>query len=155
VEVRATIEGAADHPVDELADLTIRFDTGTEARVVASWRAGDEVTWDLQASAPEGVVRLELLPEVLLERNGTVVPLRAAGEGAAPPLEALGYLAQMAAFADDLVHGTVPLLGAAFGRSVLDLTCAAYQSAGQGGGWVGLPFEGPRDRTPLQLWRNG
>ena len=41
---------------------------------------------------------------------------------------------------------------AAFGRDVLELICAAYASAGRGGAWVALPFDGPRDRTPLELW---
>jgi predicted dehydrogenase len=153
VAVRAAIEGAAGHPVDEEAEVTIRFDSGLDAQVLASWRGDDAVVWDLQASAPDGVVRLELLPEVLLERNGVAVPLPPRLGGGGDAIEDLGYLAQMVAFAGNLVDGTSPTVGAAFGRSVLDLTCAAYASGGDAGRWVDLPFEGRRDRSPHELWR--
>jgi len=153
LEVRATLEGADDHPVDEHAEVQIRFDTDLLARVTASWRGGQSPTWDAQVSAPDGVVRLELLPSLLLERNGTEVRLPGIPEGVPRQLEELGYLAQMESFALDLQQHRRPGLGAAFGRRVLDVVCAAYASAGQGGEWVALPFAGPRDRTPLQLWR--
>lgn len=153
VEVRATLEGADDHPVDEHAELTIHFDTGLLARVTASWRGADTPTWDAQVSAPDGVVRMELLPALVLERNGVEVPLPGVPEGVPAQLEELGYLRQMEAFALDLQRHRTPELGAAFGRSILDVVCAAYASAGRGGDWMPLPFDGPRDRTPLQLWR--
>lgn len=153
VEVRATLEGADDHPVDEHAEVHLAFDSGLLARVVASWRGGETPTWDAQASSPEGVVRFELLPEPLLERNGVEVPLPAPPEGVVPQLADLGYLAQIEAFAADLAARRSPQVGAAFGRRVLDVVCGAYASAGAGGAWIELPFEGPRDRTPLQLWR--
>jgi myo-inositol 2-dehydrogenase/D-chiro-inositol 1-dehydrogenase len=152
-EVSATLDGAPDHPVDEHAEVQLHFDTGLLARVTASWRGGESATWDAQVSAPDGVIRLELLPEVLLERNGTEVTLPGIPEGVPRQLEELGYLAQMESFALDLQQDREPELGAAFGRRILDVVCAAYASAGQGGAWVGLPFTGPRDRTPLQLWR--
>lgn len=154
VEVRATLEGAADHPVDEHAEVHLAFDSGLMARVVTSWREGrDRQIWDAQVSSPEGVVRVELLPELRLERNGVEVPLPPLPEGVAPQLEQLGYLPQIESFALDLAHGRTPEVGAAFGRTVLDIVCGAYASAGRGGAWVELPFDGPRDRTPLQLWR--
>jgi predicted dehydrogenase len=153
VEVLARLEGADDHPVDEHAEVQIHFDTGLLARVTASWRGSHSPTWDAQVSAPDGVVRMELLPGLLLERNGTEVRLPGIPEGVPRQLEELGYLPQLESFAVDLQQGRDPELGAPFGRSILDLTCAAYASAGQGGEWVALPFTGPRDRTPLQLWR--
>lgn len=153
VEVRCTLAGANDHPVDEHAELHLAFDTGLMARVVASWRGGDTPTWDAQVSAPDGVVRLELLPELHLERNGVGVPLPGVPEGVAPQLEQLGYLPQIESFAVDLQRGRRPEVGADFGRAVLDITCAAYASAGAGGAWFELPFDGPRDRTPIELWR--
>ncbi|HJR26128.1 MAG TPA: hypothetical protein VJ804_11675, partial [Acidimicrobiales bacterium] len=153
VRVRAALEGAEDHPVDEHAEVRIGFDSGAEANVVASWRGAEPPVWDLQASSPEGVVRLELLPTIALERDGEAVALPAVPDGVPPPLVDLGYVDQLAAFARDLASGASPALGAAFGRSVLDLTCAAYASAGQGGGWVELPFAGDRNSTPLSLWR--
>jgi predicted dehydrogenase len=153
VEVRAVLEGADDHPVDEHAQVTIQFDTGLQARVLASWRGTDQAVWDAQASSPDGVVRLELLPHVAVERNGVEVRLPELPDGVPAALVELGYLAQMQDFADDLVGGRVPALGPAFGRSILDVTCAAYASAGQDSAWVDLPFAGPRNRTPIQLWR--
>lgn len=154
VEVRAVLEGATDHPVDEHADVLIRFDSDLHARIITSWRSEVDPTWDAQASSPDGVVRIELIPHVRLERNGTEVRLPGVPEGVPSQLEELGYLPQVESFALDLRDGRAPELGAAFGRSVLDVTCAAYASAGQDGAWVGLPFTGPRDRTPLQLWRS-
>jgi predicted dehydrogenase len=153
VEVRATLDGADDHPVDEHAEVHLAFDTGLMARIVTSWRGGDTPVWDAQASSPDGVVRLELLPDLLLERNGVEVPLPGVPTGVAPQLEQLGYLPQMESFALDLLHDREPAVGASFGRSVLDVVCGAYASAGLGGAWIELPFDGPRDRTPLQLWR--
>jgi len=153
VEVRATLEGADDHAVDEHAEVHLAFDSGLMARIVTSWRGADTPVWDAQASSPEGVVRLELLPDLLLERNGVEVPLPGVPAGVVPQLEQLGYLPQMESFALDLAHDRQPGVGAAFGRSVLDVVCGAYASAGRGGAWIELPFDGPRDRTPLQLWR--
>lgn len=156
VEVRATLEAGDDHPVDEHADVSIAFDTGLVARVICSWREpADAVTWDAQVSAPDGVVRVELLPEVRLERNGVGVPLPRAPEGIPPLLAELGYAQQMEAFVGDVAARRAPELSAAFGRSVLDLVCAAYWSAGRGSAWVELPFDGPRDQPPIRLWRGG
>jgi len=152
VEVRATLEGADDHPVDEHAEVMIQFDTGLLARVTASWRRTDTPLWDAQVSAPDGVVRMELLPSLVLERNGTEVELPGIPQGVPAQLEQLGYLPQIESFALDLQRSRTPELGPAFGRSILDVVCAAYASAGRGGAWVGLPFTGPRDQTPLQLW---
>ncbi|MSO87558.1 MAG: Gfo/Idh/MocA family oxidoreductase [Acidimicrobiia bacterium] len=153
VEVRATLVGAADHPVDEHAEVTIHFDTGLLARVTASWRHADSPLWDAQISAPDGVVRMELLPRALLERNGVEVPLPGTSQGVPAQLEEFGYLQQIESFALDLQEHRAPTLGPAFGRSVLDLVCAAYASAGQASAWVDLPFRGSRHQTPLQLWR--
>ena len=153
LEVSAALEGSPDHPVDEHAEVQLHFDSGLLARVTTSWRGGESPTWDAQVSAPDGVVRLELLPAVRLERNGTEVTPPGIPEGVPRQLEELGYLPQMESFALDLQQRRQPELGAAFGRRILDVVCAAYASAGQGGAWVGLPFTGPRDRTPLQLWR--
>lgn len=153
VEVRAVLTGAEDHPVDEHAVVTVLLDTGGQLRVEASWAHETTPTWDAQASAPDGVVRLELVPHVLLERNGAEVRLPEPPPGVPPALHGMGYLGQIESFAEDLRTGRSPALSAAFGRSVLDLTCAAYASAADDGAWVPLPFAGPRNSTPLQLWR--
>jgi len=154
VEVRATLQGAPDHPVDEHAEVHLAFDSGLIARVIASWRETGLPTWDAQVSAPDGVVRVELIPELRLERNGVEVPLPGVPEGVAPQLEQLGYLPQLEAFALDLLHRRSPAIGVELGRTVLDVTCAAYASAAIGGAWIELPFSGPRDRSPIELWRD-
>lgn len=153
VEVRAVLDGSDAHPVDEHAEVMVRFDDGATAQLVVSWRGGDQITWDAQVAAPDGVVRLELLPDVRVERNGVEVPLPAIPDGVPDSLEELGFRAQMLSFADDIATGEPPQLGAAFGRSVLDLTCGAYASAGRDGAWEPLPFRGPRHQTPWELWR--
>jgi predicted dehydrogenase len=153
VEVRAVLDGADDHPVDEHAEVHLAFDSGLIARVVASWRHPGTPVWDAQVSAPLGVVRVELQPELRLERNGVEVPLAGVPKGVEPRLEQLGYLPQIESFAVDLLQRRRPALGAAFGRDVLEITCAAYASAGAGGVWLELPFDGPRDRRPIELWR--
>jgi hypothetical protein len=40
------------------------------------------------------------------------------------------------------------------GRLVLEVTMAAYASAGAGGVWVPLPVTDRPDVTPLQRWRS-
>jgi predicted dehydrogenase len=153
VELRAVLDGADDHPLDDHAEVTIQLDTGGQVRVVTSYRYEAAPAWDAQVSSPDGVVRLELIPHPLLERNGVEVRLPDRPDGVPAPLADLGYLGQLDAFARDLAEGRTPEVGAAFGRSVLDITCAAYASAAEGGAWVPLPFEGPRGLTPHQIWR--
>jgi hypothetical protein len=69
-----------------------------------------------------------------------------------PIIEQFGYLGQLRALSADLAAGTTPTMSAAFGRDVLQVVCAAYESAGRGEA-VALPFTGRRDLTPLELWR--
>jgi hypothetical protein len=97
-------------------------------------------------------VRAELLPVPLLEHDGSPVALPPT-VGDVPIIETSGYLAQLLALANDVAHDEVPVMSASFGRYVLDVVCAAYRSAGRDGAVERLPFDGPRDRTPLQLWR--
>jgi predicted dehydrogenase len=154
VEVTATLEGADDHPVDEHAEVRLRFDSGLVAHVTASWRGEGLPAWDAEAASPGGVVRAELLPEAVLERDGDPVRLPPVPAGVPPQLEALGFLPQLASFARDVVEGRHPAVGAAFGRSLLDVVCGAYAAAGTGRPEE-LPFGGSRRLTPLQLWRQG
>lgn len=153
VELRAVLQGADDHPVDDHAEVTLQLDSGGQVRVITSYRHASAPAWDAQISSPDGVVRLELIPHLLLERNGVEVRLPDRPDGVPAPLVDLGYLGQLEAFARDVAHGRSPEVGAAFGRSVLDITCAAYASAADGGAWVPLPFAGPRNLTPHALWR--
>lgn len=153
VAVRATFHGADDIDVEDRASLALRFDTGLDATIEVSWRE-DSPTWDLQAAAPGQVAYLELLPQLGFERNGEPVDLPAPAEGEHPPqLEEFGYLDQLRSTfaAADRGAGAAEST-VAFGRDILDIVCAASQSAATGTE-VALPFEGPRDRTPVELWR--
>ncbi|HMK11027.1 MAG TPA: Gfo/Idh/MocA family oxidoreductase [Acidimicrobiales bacterium] len=152
VSVSARLEGAADHPTDEHAEVTLTFDGGFNATVVASWRGGEVPEWSVQAASKTGVMRAELLPALLLERDGDEIPI-APVEGAIPQLRQYGYVAQLESFVDAFARGVRPLMDATFGRAVLDIVCAAYTSARHDGAAVTVPFTGARDRTPLQLWR--
>ncbi len=149
--VTATIEAGSDHRSDEAATVTLLFDTGLRANVTVSWRA-ELPLWDAQVSGPTGVLRAELLPTASVEHNGDTVALPRP-RFSPTQLETLGYMAQLRSFAGDLASGRRPALDATFGRLVLDILCAAYASAGNGSTSVAVPFAGPRDRTPLQLWR--
>ena len=152
VSVSATLDGADDHPTDEHAEVTLTFEGGFAATVVSSWRGGEVPEWSVQAASRTGVMRAELLPTVLLEHNGDEIPI-APSTGSIPQLEQYGYVAQLEAFLVAFGGHSPPLMDAAFGRDILDVVCAAYASARAGGTAVPVPFTGPRDRTPLQLWR--
>lgn len=154
VAVSGQLRGAKAHGSDEHADVWLRYRSGLIAHVESSWQAGPESQWDAQVAGATGVVRAELLPVQLLELNGDEVALPAA-TAQIPMLDQLGYTQQLRAFADDLAAGREPTMSATFGRHVLQVVAAAYQSAGRRGDEIALPFAGPRDLTPLQLWRQG
>jgi predicted dehydrogenase len=153
VSVTAALEGSPTgaHGTDEHATVDLQFDSGLVAHVVSSFRGGDQPLWDAQAASDDGVVRAELLPVPSLERNGDAVPLPAPSTKPAA-IEQYGYSGQLTAFATDLDRGQTPVMSVAFGRTVLDIVCAAYTS-GRTGEPEAVPFSGRRDRTPLQLWR--
>jgi myo-inositol 2-dehydrogenase / D-chiro-inositol 1-dehydrogenase len=154
VEVAARLAGGEGHPTDEHAEVTLRFDSGLQADVLVSWRSAGEVLWDVQAAGRTGVLRIELLPHPVLEVDGDPVALAPPPQPLPDPkLYELGYCDQLRSFAADVAAGREGAMDAAFGREVLEILCAAYASAGAGGEPSALPFAGPRDRTPLQLWR--
>ncbi|MEI8240701.1 MAG: hypothetical protein WCI22_14905, partial [Actinomycetota bacterium] len=129
-----------------------RYAAGLRAHVIASWQSTNEQIWDAQIAGELGVLRAELQPAYVLEYNGDEVALPIlAGEMA--PVVQLGYLGQLQAMNADLAAGREPVMSAAFGREVLQVVLAAYTSAARAGEEVALPFSGPRDLTPLQLWR--
>jgi myo-inositol 2-dehydrogenase/D-chiro-inositol 1-dehydrogenase len=152
-DVSAALDASDDLVVDDHAVVDVRFASGRRARVEASWRH-PTAAWDLQAASDTGVVRLELRPDVLLERNGEPVVLPAGPTGADPRLAHFGYVEQLEALALALTGGPASPIDGEFGRLVLEVVCAAYASAGRGEP-VALPFAGPRDRTPLELWQGG
>ncbi len=167
IAVRAHLQGAADVPVDVAAQVQVELDSGLTALVEASWCEA-QPTWDLEAASDGGTVRLELMPHLLLERNGegveTAVPpetrsggqprsrTRAGSRDGPPQVRAYGYTGQLQAAITSTRSARPMPVGVDLGREILDVVCAAYASASTGGDTVSLPFAGPRDRTPLQLW---
>jgi predicted dehydrogenase len=153
VGVRAWYDASPDIEVEDLAAVEVRFDTGLTASIEVSWRHDDPV-WDLQAASRTGAVRLQLLPDVVVEAGGEPVELAPPPDPERPPqLDQFGYVEQLreaevawrsrtAATTSD-VH---------LGRQVLEVVCAAAVAA-RDGGEVALPFDGPRNRTPVELWR--
>jgi len=141
------VDGADDH-----AELRLRFASGLVATLVVSWR-GDEVVWDAQAASDTGVLRLELLPELLLEADGEPVPVPSRYEVPDPRIEHLGYVDQLREIAG-VDEGAAEEAGQSLdaARRVLEVICAAYASAGRDGDEVALPFDGDRTATPLRLW---
>lgn len=153
VTVSARLDRPDDLEVDDHAEVALRFRSGLAATVISSWR-DDTVVWDFEAASDTGVVRAELLPTLSLEHNGEPVELPAIRRSPdTPQLEEFGYVGQLAAAVTVAAGGRPPTVDARFGRRVLDVVCAAYRSAGRQGEPEPLPFTGPRDLTPLELWR--
>ena len=153
VAVSAELSSTRADGADDRAGVGIRFADGLRAEVEVSWTATEPI-WDLQAAGGNGVARVEFLPELLVELDGDdATPSPTLSDLVDPHLETFGYVAQLQGFVDALGGrgGRVCPLG--FGRLVLEVTCAAYLSAGTGGAEVSLPYTGPRGLTPLQLWR--
>ncbi len=160
VGVRAAFDASPDIEVEDRASVALRFDTGLVAEIEVSWREASPV-WDLQAAADDAVVWFELLPEVTLERNGEPVPLPPLperdpdGSGAGPPpqLDQFGYVEQLRdAEASWRAGRSSSVSDVHLGRQLLEIVCAASLSA-RSGQEVPLPYVGPRDRTPIELWR--
>ena len=149
VAVSAELSSTRDDGADDDATVRLRFASGLIATIIVSWTS-PEVAWDLQAAAPDGVLRLEVLPEVLLEHDGEPVAVADRHDVADPRLEHLGYVDQLI----DLWIRRADRPGAfAAARHVLEVICAAYASAAQGGSEVALPFDRDRSLTPMQHWR--
>ncbi len=151
VSVRATLRGGAGHNSDEHAEVELTFRSGLVGRVISSWQNESGQTWDVQLSSATGVLRAEFWPAPTLERDGERVPMPTSTMPIAF-IEDLGYLTQLSDFVEDIAGGRTPFMDVGFGRLILDIVCAAYWSAGHGGIDEAVPFIGPRDKTPLQLW---
>jgi predicted dehydrogenase len=149
---KAELDAGRGLEVDDDAAVTLAFDTGLRAEVRATWRAAAP-TWDAQAASATGAVRLELVPDASVELNGA--PLRvppAPGTAVSPQLHHLGYIGQLEALAADVESGRPPRSSAALGRLVLEVVCAAYEAA-RTGDRTPLPYAGPRDLTPHEIWQ--
>jgi hypothetical protein len=98
--VSARLSSTRSDGADDDAELEIHFASGLRATLRVSWVA-PEVAWDLQAASDTGVLRLELLPELLLEHDGEPVALPTRYQVPDPRLEQFGYVDQLL----DLVAG--------------------------------------------------
>lgn len=154
VAVRARLDSVRDDGADDVARVEIRFASDLIAPVDVSWR-GETTEWSAQAASAAGSVRLELRPDVGVEADGEPVALP--GPTGTTDLDerigSLGYAAQTEGFVAVVRRRGGRVCPVGFGRAVLELTCAAYLSAGRDGDEVVLPYDGPRDLTPMQLWR--
>lgn len=144
--VRARLSSTRSDGADDDATVWIEFVSGLTAELRLSWTA-PEPEWSIQAASPSGVLRVELLPEVLLEHDGEQVEIPQRHVVPDARLEQMGYVDQLL----DLVSGA-PGQDLASARRVLEVICAAYSSAGEGSELVTLPFTGDRRLTPRQLW---
>ncbi|MGK2928146.1 MAG: Gfo/Idh/MocA family protein [Acidimicrobiales bacterium] len=154
VGVSARFESSDDIAVEDLASVLIRFDTGLTATLEVSWRDPRPV-WDLQAASDDGVVVLELLPDITLERSGEPITLPVPDQDAPypPQLDRFGYVDQLRdAEAAWRAGRSSSISDVLLGRQVLEIVCAASVSAASGAE-TPLPYRGPRDRAPIELWR--
>ncbi len=85
--------------------------------------------------------------------TGYPVPIGAPIRVGGPSLvDDYGYAPQLKRFWTNIRTGRPVPATSRFGRQVLDVICAAHWSAGRGAIDVPLPFAGPRDRTPAELF---
>lgn len=134
----------------EHGTVKLRFADGLLATIVVGWQPGGSPDWDLQVSSASGVLRAELYPAPVLERNGDPI----VGGGATRPpslVDDYGYAPQLTRFWANIRTGRPVPVTTRLGRQVLDVISAAHWSAGRAAVDVALPFAGPRDRTPRQL----
>jgi predicted dehydrogenase len=150
VAVEAKMSHSADIEVDDAAEVFITFASGMRARIETNW-TNPHAVWDIQVSSDSGVVRTELMPQPGIEHNGEPVALAPLSGAVDAHIEQLGYVDQMLTLRD-VVGGAPSPIDARFGRRVLDVLSAAYSAANTPGASVPLPFAGPRNRTPHQLW---
>jgi predicted dehydrogenase len=149
--VSCQLRGGTGHNTDEHAEVALTYRSGLVGHVVSSWAHGPHQVWDAQLSSDTGVLRLDFWPRPTLEHNGDPVHV-APSTNPLPFIDELGYYGQLKSFDADLTDGATPFMDVAFGRLILDIVCAAYQSARYGGAAEPVPFRGDRTKTPLQLW---
>ncbi len=137
----------------EHGTIKLHFESGLVATIVARWQPESTPDWDLQASSASAVLRADLYPAPTLEFNGSPIstgaPIRASGPSL---VDDYGYAPQLKRFWTNIRTGRPVPATSRLGRQVLDVICAAHWSAGRGAIDVALPFTGPRDQTPAQLF---
>ena len=149
VSVSAQLEGET---TDTHAELELTFANGLTATVVSSWQGSETPEWNFQVASDQGVVRAELMPNLILEHNGEEVSLPAA-TAPIPFIQQFGYIGQLQAFTDDLSTHATPFMDVAFGRWMMEIVCAGYVSARQNSSSIAVPSDCDRYVSPLQLWK--
>ncbi len=154
VGVSAAFERSEDIDVEDRASVQLRFDSGLVAQIEVSWRESDTV-WDLQAASESGVVVLEMLPDLALERGGEPIdlPQPPADLEYPPQLDQFGYVEQLRdAESAARIGRSSSISDVYLGRDLLEIVCAASLSAARSSVEIPLPYTGPRDKTPVELW---
>ena len=121
-----------DH-ADDAARVEIRFGSGLIGAVDVGW-AGIEPVCAAQAASATGTVRVEFQPILGVEANGEPLQLPGATGNRTQSIERvrdLGYSAQLAGFVSMVAGDGGRVCPAGFGRSILEVICAAYTSAGR------------------------
>ena len=150
VSVTAELSG---NITDTHAELELTFANGLTATVVSSWQGSETPEWNFQVASNQGVVRAELMPNLILEHNGDEVSLPTT-TAPIPFIQQFGYIGQIQAFVDDLSSRSTPFMDAAFGRWIMEIVCAGYVSARQNSSSVAVPSGCDRFVAPLQLWKS-
>ncbi len=137
---------------DDHAIVSLAFTSGLVADLVISWRGPSTPHWSLQAASPTSALTVELMPDVIVELNGSDIPVRRPTTDP-PMIDSLGFVDQLRAVVTDLDDATSPWMSAEFGRWVLEIVCACYVSAGRNAQPTPVPSGCDRLATPRQLWR--
>jgi predicted dehydrogenase len=149
VAVSAKLDGET---TDTHAELELTFANGLTATVVSSWQGSETPEWNFQVASDQGVVRAELMPNLILEHNGDEVSLPPA-TAPIPFIQQFGYTGQLQAFAEDLTNHTTPFMDIAFGRWIMEIACAGYVSARHDSQEIAVPSGCDRFCSPLELWK--
>lgn len=150
--VRCRLDSTRSDGADDVARVEIRFASRFIATIDVSW-GGTDTHWSAQAASDTGVVRVEFQPNCAVEVNGDELELPGVPEDADPRVYQLGYREQLRGFTSVIAGRGGRVCPVGFGRTVLDVICAAYDSAGRDAEESAVPFTGPRDLTPMQLWK--
>ena len=141
--IEARITAGRDGSEEPIVVAQLTFASGLAAHLELGLVSHAPI-WDAQAASPTGVVRIELLPEPLVEVDGVVVdasasPPHPVGERGSSPehaafaaLEAVGHVAMLQGFADAVAGRGGRLCPLGFGRRVVAVLEACDRSIGRG-----------------------
>lgn len=139
----AAVDASRGQTAEEMRDLQLRFAAGPSVTLHASWGPADAPVWDFQVATDTEVLRVDLYPTPVLERNGEPQPGRTDAPMPADPARLFGYVPLLEQWWDDIVEGRSPMFPATFGRDVLEIARAANESAAGG-----VPVTISTDRDP-------